>query len=115
MSPHQQRIDRKGRAIRELAEKIGYSRATIARAASLPRAEWLQQKADEHEAIRRYHDDQGHSWPETAEHFKLSYQTVKDRAYRARKEQAAEAVAAALKAHEQFEPPLIAYEEVKSA
>lgn len=109
------RIDRKGRTIRDLAKKTGYSRSTIALATSMPRAEWLQQKADERETIRRYHDEEGHSWPETAAHFKLSVDTVKQRSYRARKERAAEAAAEAQKGHEKTEPPLIPLEDVRSA
>ena len=44
--------------------------------------------ATERESIRAFHDDAGHSWPETAEHFGLHVDTVKRRAYRARKERA---------------------------
>lgn len=82
------RIDRRGRSIQELAESTGLSRATIARHTSRTRTEWLQQKAAEREEIRAFHDDQGHSWPETAQHFGLAEDTVKRRAYRARKEMA---------------------------
>lgn len=110
-----QRINRKGLTIRELAEQTGYSRATIARATSMSRDEWLQQKADEREAIRRYHDDEGNSWTETAKHFKLSYETVKARAYRARKERAAEVEAEAEREREKVEPPLIPLETLRSA
>lgn len=84
------RIDRRGRSIRDLSESTGLSRATIARHTSRTRAEWLQQKAIEREEIRAFHDDQGHSWPETAHHFGLAEDTVKRRAYRARKEMAAD-------------------------
>lgn len=77
------RIDRRGESIRGLARKTGLSRATIARHTSLSRADWLAQKATERETIRAYHDDEGHSWPETANHFGLAVDTVKDRAYRA--------------------------------
>lgn len=110
-----ERIDRKGRTVRDLAEKTGLSRATIARHTSISRDEWIQQKAEEREEIRRYHDDEGHSWPETAERFKLSYDTVKRRAYRARKDRAAEAAARAEKEREKSEPPLIPLEEMISA
>lgn len=80
------RIDRKGRSIRDLSESTGLSRATIARHTSQSRVEWLQKKAEEREAIRAYHDDENHSWPETAKEFGVSVDTVKRRAYRARKE-----------------------------
>lgn len=83
-----ERIDRNGQSITELVEKTGLSRATIARHTSRSRAEWLAQKAAQREAIRAYHDDEGHSWTETAKHFGLDYSTVKQRAYRARKERA---------------------------
>lgn len=88
------RIDRRGRSIRDLSESTGLSRATIARHTSRTRSEWLQQKADEREKIRAFHDDQGHSWPETARYFGLSEDTVKRRAYRARKELPTEASSA---------------------
>lgn len=84
------RIDRGDVTLMELSKRTGLSRATIARHTSMPRAEWLQKMADEREAIRVFHDDEGHSWPETAKHFGLSVDTVKRRAYRARKERAAE-------------------------
>lgn len=93
------RIDRGSVSMRELVKRTGLSRSTISRHTSMPRAEWLQQKADEREAIRAYHDDEGHSWPETAKHFGLSYETVKQRAYRARKERAKER-------EEEFKVPL---------
>lgn len=83
-----ERIDRKGQSIRDLTKRTGLSPATIARHTSRTRDEWLQQKADEREAIRAFHDDEGHSWAETAKHFRLDVSTVKRRAYRARKEQA---------------------------
>jgi hypothetical protein len=110
-----ERIDRKGRTVRDLAEKTGLSRATIARHTSISRDEWIQQKAEERKEIRRYHNDEGHSWPETAERFKLSYDTVKRRAYRARKDRAAEAVVDAEKEREKVEPPRIPLEELISA
>lgn len=84
------RIDRGTVSMRELVKRTGLSRSTISRHTSMPRTEWLQQKADEREAIRVYHDDEGHSWPETAKHFGVSVDTVKRRAYRARQERAKE-------------------------
>lgn len=84
------RIDRKGRSISDLAEATGLSRATIARHTSRNREQWLQQKADEREEIRAFHDVEGHSWTETAKRFGLDISTVKRRAYRARKERAQE-------------------------
>lgn len=80
------RIDRKGRSIRDLSESTGLSRATIARHTSRSREEWLQEKSEEREAIRVFHDEENHSWPETAKKFGVSVDTVKRRAYRARKE-----------------------------
>lgn len=84
------RIDRKGKSISELSKKTGLSQRTIARHTSRTRAEWLAQKAAQREAIRAYHDEGGHSWTQTAKHFGLDYSTVKQRAYRARKERATE-------------------------
>lgn len=94
-----ERIDRKGQSIQELSKATGLSRATIARHTSRNRDEWLQQKADEREAIRTFHDDNGHSWTETAGHFRLNVSTVKRRAYRARKERAQEVA-------DEAQPPL---------
>lgn len=94
-----ERIDRRGRSIRDLTGTTGLSRATIARHTSRSRAEWLQQKADEREAIRVFHDDEGHSWTQTATRFRLDVSTVKRRAYRARQERAQEAA-------DRAQPPL---------
>lgn len=85
-----ERIDRRGQSLSDLAMKTGLSRRTIARHTSRSRAEWLAQKAAQREAIRAYHDEGGYSWTETAKHFGLDYSTVKQRAYRARRERAAE-------------------------
>nr|WP_176455443.1 hypothetical protein [Kocuria palustris]BAX51292.1 replication protein [Kocuria palustris] len=85
-----ERLDRGGRSISDLAQRTGLSKATIARHTSRTRAEWLQDMADEREAIRAFHDDEGHSWSETAKHFRLTLSTVKSRAYRARHERARE-------------------------
>lgn len=84
------RYDRKGSSISEMAQGTGLSEATIKRWTSRTRAEWIQQKADEREEIRAFHDDQGHSWTETAARYRLDISTVKRRAYRARKERLAE-------------------------
>lgn len=86
-----ERYDRKGSSISEMSQGTGLSPATIKRWTSRSRDEWLQQKADEREAIRAFHDEDGHSWPQTAKHFRLDVSTVKRRAYRARKERAQEA------------------------
>lgn len=80
-----QRRSRNGRTIREASEITGLSTRTIRRWTSMNRDEWLAQKAAEREAIRAYHDDEGHSWVETAKHFGIHYDTAKQRAYRARK------------------------------
>lgn len=84
------RYDRRGSSISEMSQGTGLSEATIKRWTSRSRAEWIQQKADEREEIRAFHDEQGHSWTETAARYRLDVSTVKRRAYRARKERAAE-------------------------
>lgn len=76
---------------REGAAITGVSPRQVRRLVALPRDEWLLTMATERESIRAFHDDAGHSWPETAEHFGLHVDTVKRRAYRARKERAREA------------------------
>ena len=75
---------------REGSVRTGVSARHVRRLVALPRAEYIAEKAAEREAIRAFHDDEGHSWPQTAEHFGLHLNTVKQRAYRARKERAAE-------------------------
>lgn len=90
MTNRPERLDRKGLSIAELTQKSGLSRGTIIRHTSRTREQWIQQKAQEREAIRAYHDDLGHSWSQTAKHFGLSTSTVQQRARRARKERAEE-------------------------
>ncbi|MEX3596124.1 hypothetical protein [Kocuria carniphila] len=84
------RYSRGSATAKEAATRAGTSERTAQRWTSRSRTEWLQQKADEREAIRAYHDDEGNSWTETAKHFRLNISTVKQRAYRARKERAGE-------------------------
>ncbi len=90
MDNRPERIDRKGHSIAELSQRTGLSKATIARHTSRTREQWIEQKAQEREAIRAYHDDEGHSWSQTARHFGLSTSTVQQRARRARRERAEE-------------------------
>lgn len=84
---------------KEAARRAKTSERTARRWTSQPRAEWIAEQAEAREEIRAYHDDEGHSWPETARHFGVSVDSVKRRAYRARKERAEEERA-------QVEPPL---------
>jgi DNA-directed RNA polymerase specialized sigma24 family protein len=84
------RYDRRGSSISEMSQGTGLSEATIKRWTSRTRAEWIQEKAAEREEIRAFHDEQGHSWTETAARYRLDVSTVKRRAYRARKERADE-------------------------
>lgn len=89
------KTDRRKRRVtaREGAEITGYTPRWVRQLVAQPRDEWIREKAEERERIRAYHDDEGHSWTETAAHFGLHLNTVKQRAYRARKERAAEAEA----------------------
>lgn len=75
---------------REGAAITGLSPRHVRRLVAQPRAEWLAEKAREREEIRAYHDDEGHTWPETAAHYGLSIYTVQQRARRARRDRAAE-------------------------
>ncbi|HFD7246618.1 TPA: hypothetical protein ACF38J_001679 [Streptococcus pyogenes] len=84
------RYSRGNETAKEVAKRVGTSARTAQRWTSRTREEWIQQKADEREEIRAFHDDQGHSWTETAARYRLDISTVKRRAYRARKERAAE-------------------------
>lgn len=81
-----ERYSRGNLTAREASKKTQLSLRTIQRWTSKSRADWIDEKAQEREKIRAYHDDEGHSWAETAAHFGLHYDTVKRRAYRARKE-----------------------------
>ena len=69
---------------RELAEAYGVSTRTIQSWVAMKREDWI-------DAVRSYHDDEGHTWPQTAEHFNMSQGAVRQRCYRARKEREAEA------------------------
>lgn len=84
------RYSRGSETAEEAAHRVGVSTRTAQRWTSRSRDEWLAQKAAQREQIRAFHDDEGHSWSETARHFNLHVDTVKQRAYRARKERAAE-------------------------
>lgn len=76
---------------KELAEAYDVSVRTIYRWNSQTREEWIDEQATLRESIRAYHDDDGHSWAATAEHFNMTQGAVRARAYRARKEREAEA------------------------
>jgi transposase len=76
---------------KELAEMYDVSVRTIKRWNSQTREDWIDEQATLREAIRAYHDDEGHSWSETTKHFGMSSSAVRQRCYRARKEREAEA------------------------
>lgn len=80
---------------KELAEAYGVSVRTIKYWNSQTREDWIDEQATLRESIRAYHDDDGHSWSETAAHFTMTQGAVRQRAYRARKERQAEAEAEA--------------------
>lgn len=69
-----------------LAEAYGVSVRTIKRWNSQTREDYLAEQERIREEIRAYHDDEGHSWAETAKHFDMSTGAVRQRAYRARKD-----------------------------
>ncbi len=79
----------------ELAEIYGVSARTIQRWNAQKREDWIDEQAALRESIRAYHDDEGHSWSQTIEHFNMSSSAVRQRCYRARKEREAEAAAKA--------------------
>ena len=91
---------------REAAEAYGVTPRTIRRWAAQPRQDWIDEQAATREAIRAYHDDEGHSWSQTVEHFGMSLSAVRQRAYKARKEREAEAAAKAEEARHAGEIPL---------
>ena len=75
----------------EMAEMFGVNPRTIRSWNAMKREDWIDEQAATREAIRAFHDDEHHTWPQTAEHFNMSQGAVRQRCYRARKERAAEA------------------------
>lgn len=73
------------------AQRLKVSPRWVRSLMAVPREEWLDLMAQQREQIRAFHDDLGHSWAETADHFGVSVDTARRRAYRARaqKQQAA--------------------------
>jgi len=90
----------------EGARLTGLSERHVARLVAQSRDEWLIEQAARRERIRAYHDDEGHSWSETAKHFGVSDDTVMKLGYRARKERAAERETAENARNEALNPPL---------
>ena len=76
---------------RVVAEMYGVSIRTVKSWNSQTREDWIDEQAATREAIRSYHDDEHHTWPQTAEHFNMTQGAVRQRCYRARKERQAEA------------------------
>lgn len=89
---------------REMAEMFGVNPRTIRSWNAVKREDWIDEQAAMRESIRAYHDDEGHTWPQTAEHFGMSSSAVRQRCYRARKER--EAAAAEKSKHLPGEMPL---------
>lgn len=85
------RVSRKNLTAKQAAQRAGMSVRSAQRWTSRTRDEYIADMATERETIRAYHDDQGHSWSQTAKHFNLAVPTVRERAKRARRERAAEA------------------------
>ncbi|HFT0518844.1 TPA: hypothetical protein ACH1ST_004646, partial [Salmonella enterica] len=50
----------------EGARITGLSERHVVRLVAQERSEWLAEQAARRERIRAYHDDEGHSWPQTA-------------------------------------------------
>ena len=71
---------------RDAAEALGISERRVRGLVAQNRDEWLAEQAERRERIRAYHDDEGHSWSETARHFGVTHDTAKKLGYRARKE-----------------------------
>lgn len=91
---------------REAAEMFGVNPRTVRSWNAMKREDWIDEQAATREAIRAYHDDDGHTWPETAKHFGMSVGAVRNRTYSARKERKAEALARAEEARHDGEVPL---------
>ena len=67
-----------------------YGRGVTSNDLSEPERRRRARLAAQREATRAFKDDEGHSWPETCEHFGISLNAAKSRVYRARKDRAAE-------------------------
>lgn len=93
--PEEDRVDRGGQSINELAAKTGLSRRTIMRYTSRTREEYLADARARREEIWAYHYEDSHSWSETARHFGRSVSAVKARAHRVDLDRAREAEEAA--------------------
>lgn len=91
---------------RVVAEMYGVSIRTVKSWNSQTREDWIDEQAATREAVRAYHDDEGHTWSQTAEHFNMSQGAVRQRCYRARKERAAEAEEKAKEEAHKNEVPL---------
>mgnify|MGYP003279229648 FL=1 len=91
---------------RVVAEMYGVSIRTVKSWNSQTREDWIDEQAATREAVRAYHDDEGHTWPQTAEHFNMSQGAVRQRCYRARKERAGEAEEKAKEEAQKNEVPL---------
>lgn len=89
---------------RKMAEMFGVNPRTIRSWNAMKREDWIDDQAAMRESIRAYHDDEGYTWPQTAEHFGMSQDAVRARCYRARKER--EAAAAEKSKHLPGEMPL---------
>jgi uncharacterized protein YjcR len=76
---------------REMAEMFGVNPRTIRSWNAMKREDWIDEQAALREAVRAYHDDEGHTWPQTAAHFGMSQDAARARCYRARREREAEA------------------------
>lgn len=75
---------------REAAERLGVSERTVRNLAATRREDWLREQFEERERIRVYKYDEGHTWEQTANHWNVTVGAVKQRAWRARRERAAE-------------------------
>lgn len=84
---------------REGARLTGVSERYIRKLVAQTREDWLAEQAERREAIRAYHDDEGHTWQQTADHFGTSIYNVQKRARRARRDREAAERA-------KIEPPL---------
>ncbi len=74
----------------EGARLTGLSERHVRRLVAQSRGEWIAEQAARRERMRAYHDDQGHSWSETARYFGVHIDTAKRLGYRARKERGAQ-------------------------
>lgn len=86
MADLRRRYDNADETMRDKAAAEGVSLRTIQRREGVDRETWLRWMAEDREEIRRMHDEEGRTWDDIAGYCGLTVSTVRQRAYRARRD-----------------------------